>query len=85
MTKWGLPSRRQNLAGEHFPCASATGLRCRTLTKHSSLMERDGFARERPTKLGSRMDWPALGSPRSRQLLVLEAAVMDLGAVQAVT
>lgn len=45
---------------------------------------RDGFARERPTKLGSRMDSLALGSPRSRQLLVLEVAVMDLGAVQAV-
>lgn len=42
---------------------------------------RDGFARERPTKRGSRMDWLAVGFPWSRQLSVLEAAVIDLGAV----
>lgn len=34
-----LPSWRQNSAGEHFPGASATGLRCRTLAKHSCLAE----------------------------------------------
>lgn len=82
VSAWGLPSQRQNAGRERFPSSSAVGLCCRVLAKHSSLTEPFGVELPETDPQNLETGWISLQwrSPSSKPLLLLEAAVMDLGA-----